>query len=104
MVVGPLPLGAKATARRARSAGCFYAPIRRTPRLDMIVRLPVHPMYVRTCVRAGKFCAADVFDHKAGMAALRARCLAQLAGSGADILLVPTALNHWTIAELQVGP
>lgn len=51
---------------------------------------------------AAKFSAADVFDHKAAMAVLRARCLAELAGSGAEVLLVPTALTHWTIDELQV--
>lgn len=47
---------------------------------------------------AGKFTAADVFDHTAAMAVLRARALVEL--QKVDVLLVPTALAHYTI---QVG-
>ncbi|KXZ51619.1 hypothetical protein GPECTOR_12g583 [Gonium pectorale] len=45
-----------------------------------------------------KFTAADVFDHQAQLAVLRARALDEL--SRADVLLVPTALTHWTVAEV----
>ncbi|KAG2494460.1 hypothetical protein HYH03_007512 [Edaphochlamys debaryana] len=47
---------------------------------------------------AAKFTASDVFDHMADMAVLRAQALAQL--ERADVLLVPTALTHWTQAEV----
>ncbi|KAG2426165.1 hypothetical protein HXX76_013146 [Chlamydomonas incerta] len=47
---------------------------------------------------SAKFSAADVFDHIAAMAALRARALDSLAR--VDVLLVPTALAHWTQAEV----
>ncbi len=50
------------------------------------------------CCRAGKFTAADVYDHLAKMAVLRARALDEM--SRADVLLVPTALTHWTVAEV----
>ncbi|GIL80104.1 hypothetical protein Vretifemale_9289 [Volvox reticuliferus] len=46
----------------------------------------------------GKFTAADVYDHLAQMAVLRARALDEL--SRVDLLLVPTALTHWTVAEV----
>ncbi|EFJ41617.1 hypothetical protein VOLCADRAFT_98357 [Volvox carteri f. nagariensis] len=47
---------------------------------------------------SGKFTAADVYDHLAQMAVLRARALDEL--SRVDVLLVPTALTHWTVAEV----
>ncbi|GLC42946.1 hypothetical protein PLESTB_000289000 [Pleodorina starrii] len=47
---------------------------------------------------AGKFTATDVYDHMAQMAVLRARALDEL--SRVDLLLVPTALTHWTVAEV----
>ncbi|PNW79614.1 hypothetical protein CHLRE_08g360100v5 [Chlamydomonas reinhardtii] len=47
---------------------------------------------------AAKFSAADVYNHMAAMAVLRARALDALAR--VDVLLVPTALTHWTQAEV----
>lgn len=47
---------------------------------------------------AGRFTAADAFDDAARLAALRARAKAQLART--DVLLVPTALEHYLVAEV----
>lgn len=52
------------------------------------------------CGTAGKYTAADVFDDMRRMAELRAQVTQQLAG--VDMLLVPTALSHWTAAEVRL--
>lgn len=48
---------------------------------------------------AGKFTAVDVYDDLARLAVLRARARAVL--SGVDLLLVPTALEHYLVAEVM---
>lgn len=48
---------------------------------------------------AGKFTAADVYDDQVRLATLRARAVIELAK--ADMLLVPTALAHFTVDEVQ---
>lgn len=45
------------------------------------------------------FSATDVFDDNAKLAALRAKCVVQLAK--VDAMLVPTALTHWTVKEVE---
>lgn len=57
------------------------------------------PPDLRPCLSPGKFTASDVYDHMAQMAVLRARALDEL--SRVDLLLVPTALSHWTVEEVQ---
>jgi len=47
---------------------------------------------------AGKFTATDVFDDRARLAVLAARARAEM--SKLDLLLVPTALEHYLVAEI----
>lgn len=56
------------------------------------------PVTRHIIVGTAKFNAADVFDNIAQLAALRARAQHELAR--VDALLVPTALTHWTQAEV----
>lgn len=48
---------------------------------------------------AGKYTATDVFDDRARLAVLAARARAELAKL--DLLLVPTVLEHYLIAEIN---
>ena len=48
---------------------------------------------------AGKFTATDVYDDQVQLAVLRAAARAQLAT--VDMLLVPTALEHYLVEEIQ---
>ncbi len=50
---------------------------------------------------AGNFTATDVFDDRARLAVLAARARVELAKI--DVLLVPTVLEHYLIAEVQAG-
>jgi allophanate hydrolase len=50
-------------------------------------------------VTAGKFTATDVFDDRARLATLAARARVEM--SKLDLLLVPTALEHYLIAEIN---
>jgi allophanate hydrolase len=57
------------------------------------------PANVPDLVAAGKFTATDVFDDRARLAKLSARARTEL--SKLDLLLVPTALEHYLVAEIN---
>lgn len=52
------------------------------------------------CLCAAKFTAVDVFDDIARLAALGAKGRDAMKASGASLLLVPTALEHYTLGEI----
>ena len=67
---------------------------RHTPRCHSLTTTPPPSTHPHT----GKFTATDVFDDRARLAVLAARARAEL--SKLDLLLVPTALEHYLVAEI----
>lgn len=88
----PTPLPPRACAAACQNASCSEADLLPPPS-------PPTPLPACPALPAAKFDAVDVFDHNAQLAALRARAVHELVG--VDMLLVPSALTHFTKAEVR---
>ena len=53
------------------------------------------------CVAAGDYTAVDVYSDLAKLRAARADAAARMAAAGVDVLVVPTVMHHYLVAELE---